>query len=328
MDLKYNYVIIGADGYYMYGYHDVMDLPFVNYHKDYTDGFKTPLKKLLLRLNFSRVINQYIKTPFSFYIYPRLFPQNFKEKKPICFIFFGGQIHIYKSSYIRYLRNTYPTAKLVLYMQDIISSYRQVDFDVEKELSKFDLCLSYDLNDARKYNMMYYPTPMSYVSVQENPMIKESDIFFCGKAKTRYPFIHYLYRKLIRRGITCDFHILDMPKGAEHVDGIHYDNNYLTYKENIQHIIKTKAILEIMQDGAVGFTPRLWESIMYDKHLITNNESLLDSKYYMDGSIHMISDNLFFDDIKKLLSKKVKYSNQYKHCLSPLHLLQTIDDLI
>ena len=322
--LKYNYVIIGSDQFYLVGYHDVICLPDVSYHSSLQDGFDSWLSRFLLKCNFSKKINTFVKNPFSFYVWPRIYPHSFDNNKPICYLFFVDHT-ILKSSYIDYIRKAEPSSKCVLYFQDLIKTNSQLDLNYFK--SKMDLIISYDQGDSREYNLYYHPTPMSYVEVEGNPNIEESDVYFCGYAKSRWPIVHECYTRLTQQGIKCDFNLVNMQDASLRMDGINYYMKPFSYLENLQHVVKTKCILEIMQEGADGYTPRLWESIMYDKHLITNNKSVFRSEFNVPEYIHDISE-INEGTIGQWKNSKVLFKSSIKTKLSPIHLLQFIDKLL
>lgn len=321
-NFKYNYVICGSGGFYNIGYRDIMNLPNVNYYESYKEGIQTTWMQRLVRLTFSKKANQYIRTPFSIITYPRIYKPKFEDNKPLCFLFFGNVQYVYQTSYLSYLRDTYPNVKLVLYMQDLICKNTELNFD--RCRNSFDVILSYDKGDSDKYGLHFHPTPMSRVHVEQDAQLEKSDIYFCGYAKTRYPLIHKLYKKYSSMGLKCDFHIMKFPKGEEKIEGIHYDDEFLTYEHNIQHVLNSKSVLEIMQEGADGFTPRVWESIIYDRHLLTNNESLSHSEYYNPDFMHDINDS----NIVHALKREVAYDTTQKNKLSPIHLLTFIDNLL
>lgn len=321
--LKYNYVIVGAGKYYLIGYRDIMQLDNVSFHETHKDGFNTWLEKKLLRLNFSHFVNSIIKTPFARYVYPKLFPHHFVDDKPLCFLFFSNSNPaVLNSSYFDYLRSKHKGIKLVMFYQDIVSSKPLLDINRIK--SKMDLVVSYDKGDCEKYDLLYHPTPFSYVEVEENKNLKNSDFYFCGYAKTRFPLVHRIYQQLSNQGYRCDFNLLGLPENIAHIEGIHYIEEPFTYMENLQHVVKSSCVLEIMQEGADGFTPRLWECITYGRHLLTNNKSIWDSPFFTEENIHSVSD-IINGEIPLWLTNKAAYSPEMKDSLSPLHLLQFIE---
>lgn len=321
---KYNYVIFGAGGYYLYGYRDIMSLSNVVYHSSFYEGFKSFFSQQIVRLNFSKRVNSFVKNPFECYVNPRLYPFSFVNNKPICFLYFVNY-YILNSSYIDYLHRTYPSAKHVLFFQDLVESNGWMD--VAKMREFMDLLISYDMGDCKKYGLEFHPTPMSKVFIPTNNELEESDIYFCGYAKCRYPIIHKLYKEYCKLELKCDFNLMGMPSNIEKIDGIKYHDKPFTYLENLQHVIKSKCILEIMQDGADGFTPRLWEAIMYDRHLLTNNQVVKTSNFFQSEAIHDIAE-LGSSDICSILERPVSWDETSKNKLSPIHLLQFIDKKI
>ena len=321
---KYNYIILGADGYYRVGYKDVIDLQNVNYFSDYYQGFDTPLKKLIVKCNFSKKLNYFVKTPFKGYVFPRLFPHSFDNENPICYLFSGQWHYVINSTYPNYVKQLDPRNKCVLFMQDLVC--RNDYIKIDKIRDKMDLLLSYDKGDCEQYGLVYYPTPMS-----KNPLLtdncegkEKSDFYFCGKAKGRYEIVHKLYLELIKRGYTCDFNILEMPTDIEHLQGIHYLEKALDYKDNLLHVKNSRCVVEIMQDGADGYTPRLWESIISDKHLLTNNHVIVNSRYFNAENIHLFKNNFEHLDCS-WLDQNALYPEDLKNSLSPINLLKFID---
>lgn len=323
MNYIHNYVIVGDAGYYMVGYYDIIKLDNVQYFSTIYGNIKSKFNRLIFRITFSGKINKIIKNPFSSYIFPRLFPFKFNIEKPLVFIFFGNTQYIYQSNYISYLRKKYPNIKIVLYMQDIIARNYALNFDIARK--KFDSILSYDNGDCKKYGLIYYPTPYSNYPIIENKKIEPIDIFYCGHAKMRYKEIFEVYRKCKNLGLKCKFFITAVPRNERiQSDDIIYDKP-ISYIENLQYVQKSKCILEIMQANADGYTPRLWESIVYNKHLLTNNVSLLKSKYYITESMHQLTD---IENILSWINISIKNSFRVKSELSPINLLNFIDKTI
>lgn len=320
--MKYNYIIAGGGGFYSIAYYKIMSLSNVAYFSEYVSGIKSWFLRLLVRINFNVIINRYIKTPFRHFVYPLLFNHTFPEKKPLCYIFFGNQYAVINTSYLGYLRCRYPNVKLVLYFQDIVSS--QPAFCVNEYKSKFDLIISYDKGDCEKYGFIYHPTPYSAINVSLLPTTEKTDVFFCGKAKSRYKTIFDVYKKCTKAGLKCLFFISEVPKEQQILaDGLVYDN-LISYECNISYVLNTKCILEIMQEDAVGFTPRLWEAITYDKHLLSNNQTIRDTIYFDSDYIHFIQDG---DDFGWIINN-VNVREEIKRTLSPQILLNKIDSLL
>lgn len=328
--LRYNYVVCGAGGYYTIGYKDIMDHPQIKYYDSYLSGVGGILLKSMVRLNFSRKVNTIIKTPLSMVVNRYLFENDFDRNSRLCYLFFMNNNVVFNSSYPQYLRSHYPNVKLALYLQDLVSSRRKQDLDIDYLKNVFDIILSYDKHDCEQYNLIYHPTPMSVVNVPNNENITFSDVYYCGSAKGRYPLIHHIFEECQKHGLVCDFNILENLHEPikDKLAGVRYIHYPMSYIENLQHVIKSNCILEVMQEHAIGYTPRLWESIVYDKHLLSNNPEIINSDYYKNGITHILDEGFSFDSFKNDIKTKVKYPVEYKQKLSPIHLFQTIDNLL
>lgn len=317
--LKYNYIIAGGNAeYYNVAYSDLRDLPNVVYFSGYIDGIHSRIKRLLARVNFNIRLNRWMKTPLRKVVNPWLFPHKF-DGENLCFIFFECQYAVINTDYIEYLRKKYPNAKFVLYMQDLVSSLPYYDINRYKRV--FDLILSYDKGDCERYGLLYYPTPYSKISMQQT-ITEDIDVFFCGASKNRYDEIISAYRKCTSEGLKCKFFVTGVPVDKQVAgEGLVY-NRPITYKENLAYISKSKCILEILQKNASGYSLRLWEAIMYDKHLLTNNTSVVESKYYCSEFIHLTNDNSPMSD---WINNDMIIPSEYKSVLSPKNFLNFID---
>lgn len=321
---KYNYVIFGGDGYYNIAYRDITDDNQVLYLHDYRQLMPVGLPRWLTRITFSTKINKLFHYPFRNYTFPRILRLPFQKEEPICFIFFGCTAFLFNSPYMHYLKAHYPNATYVLYMQDIIAKNKQLD--IQQAKMQFDYIFSYDHGDCSQYGLLYHPTPYSMVTIPDDPTLDYSDVYFCGKGKERYKTIENIYKQLTGFGLRCDFFLTDMPSDAPRLPGIHY-NKPLSYTSNLQHIMHTHCILEVMQLGADGFTPRLWESLFYNKHLLSDNTAIKDSIYYKQDSMHFLHENM--QQISRLiLSPASATEKDLLNSLSPKQLLTKIENML
>ena len=100
----------------------------------------------------------------------------------------------------------------------------------------------------------------------------------------------------------------------------------MSYEENLQHVAKTRIVLEIMQEKAFGASLRVWESMMYDKLLLTNNSGLTRLDIYNPRYMHVIDkDSLTIGD---WINELVCYEDAVKDSIRPQALLEFIDALL
>jgi hypothetical protein len=246
---------------------------------------------------------------------------------PICFLFFECWYSIFTTSYMEYLRSTYPKATFVLYLQDLV--HTNPAFDMNALRHTFDHILSYDPNDSKTYGLHYYPTPYSRFPIANAPI--EYDICFVGHAKDRLHELLDVYEQCTAVGLRCAFYIQGVrEEDKQYQDTIVY-NHPIRYVDNLSLVVRSRCVLEIGQHGGTSNSLRQWEAIMYDKHLLTNHRGVVTAPWYNERYVHLLDDLHGKDDymrLKEALSWSVEYSSETKDSLSPKHLLAYIDGLI
>ena len=84
-------------------------------------------------------------------------------------------------------------------------------------------------------------------------------------------------------------------------------------------------MFDVNQEGAVGYTSRFLEAVIYNKPLITDNKAVKETKFYKTGNI------LYYEkisDIEKSFFEKNVVDYQYNGEFSPLRLIEKIDYLL
>lgn len=317
----YNYIYTGDTKWGEVFFSEIFGQDYFKYFRTEKDNLSY-FQNLLLMANYSRKVKRLIGQPFKRMVYKNLFYHDFGNELPVSIIFQGNKTKFFNDySFIKELRKRNPKGKLVLYMIDIVSKNKELD--PEYVNTTFDLIVTYDKKDADKYGWVYVPTPFSKVELPDSNEYPNTDVYFCGSAKERLNELVKFYDLCNGKGIKCDFYLPDkIDDGLKCRDGIHYSTT-LKYKENLGRLSRAKCNLELMQEGAVGFTPRLWEAIMYDKHLVSNNKVIKESPYYYEKGIHFIDEGI--DAISEKIQKPIVYPKEIKALLSPKHLLRVID---
>lgn len=322
----YNFVIFAhPQDYYSIAYSDIINLDNVKYQKQPIANNNFLLNQMY-NFHMSSKINEIVNLPGKGFWKDKHYKNEFKDNTPICFVFFSNWIRTEGYGFIDFLKTEYPHSKYVCYFQDLISKKRNVD--VKKLKLTYDLIITFDSFEAIKYKIEHYPFVYSKVdtrSLKENN--SESDVYFLGYAKDRLNLILSIFEKLNSEGIKCDFNLAGVPKKHQlYKDKINYIKK-MPYIDNLNHIKSTKTILEIIQGNANGYTLRMCESIMYDKKILTNNQSIVDSKLYNKDYVSLFND-MSDIDFKFLKSKPVLIDNSIKDYLSPLNLLSFIEKKI
>lgn len=323
--MKYNFVIFASDFYcYETAYGDIIGLENTKFIINPTPIGKS-INYPLYRIHHSVKINNIINIPYKNIWFKSYFKDNFREKLPLCFVFFSNWLTLERYGYIDFLRRKYKNSKYVCFFQDMIILKK--DVDIEHVKKTFDLVISFDHYEATQYKIKYFPLVNSRSRFDLSSDLQQSDIFFLGAAKNRLNDIYSAYEQLKYKNLKCDFYLTGVKlEDQQYKNEIHFIKS-MPYIENLKHIFKTNCILEIMQKGGHGFTQRMVEAITYDKKIITNNPEVLNSPFYDSSnilvfeSINDISENnLFFHNFSR------KADHHYKNEISPLKLLDFITD--
>jgi len=318
----FNFVIFSGAFYcYSITYGDIIGLTNVQYIEDLIKT-KNKLINFLFRLHHSPRINNIINLPLKNIWNGMHFDNDFTDQNPICFLFFYRWLKYEKEGFFLYLKKKYPDAKFVIFFQDLIALQH---FDIEYIKKIFDLVLCIDHNEAKLYNILYYPLVNSLYKYSLDSDLEESDVYFLGYAKNRMKTIIEIYELLKSLNLKCDFNIAGVASEKQvYKNSVNYISG-MSYFDNLKHIAKTKCILEIMQQGQVGFTQRVCEAITYDKKIITNNPNITSAPFYLSQNIcdfKEIADLKTRMDFMDGLNSNVDY--HYKEMLSPVKLLEFI----
>ncbi len=226
-----------------------------------------------------------------------------------------------KDGFLQFLRNHYPNAKLV-YLLLNVNRYLNIDFDSFSP--NFDLVITIDEGDAKRYGLEFHPFFYSAVDI-ENDDLEESDVLFVGNAKDRLEEIHNLYAILTQNGFKCDFHIVGVERQDQKYEGRITYNRPMNYDEVVCRVKKTKVLLELMQQGQTCGTLREHEAVLYRKKLLTNNSYIKNRNFYSRDNVSVFErvDEIDIAWLKSQVNLPANYSGQEE--LSPrafLHYVQ------
>lgn len=319
--MKYNYVFFQLSyDYYRIAYCDLTKYEGVEYIDQYPK-YGGELIRMLCKIHRSPILNRFVYLPLKRVWNPFFFKNNFADKKPICFLFSAGCAYLKDYGFVDYLKKKYPSAKFVCFYQDIVESVKSSKIEDIKRV--FDLVLSYDPDDSKKYDLVFHNTVFSDYTITGPNNVNKSDVYFVGAAKNRLQQILDVYKKLKDFSLTCDFNIIGVPKQDQvEGEGLHYIDG-MSYVENLKHVIKTRVVLEVMQKRATGASLRLWECINYDKIFLTNNEFAPYFSCYDASNMHQISE---IENIKQWISTPCCYSEGQKESIRPIKLLEFIEE--
>lgn len=292
---------------------------------------QTPLdySTVLMRrsFNLTKLIDKRFNTSLCKLWYPYLIKPKFNNKKPICFIVSSYNLPL---SFFSYLRKKYPDCKLVKIYRDLTKVIGRVNSQYEPDniRDSFDVLMSFDSDEAKLLNMVYFDEIESKVDVPKSDDYPLYDVFIAAKAKDRLPKIMKAYEIFSKAGLRCYFYLTGVsvedriPK-----DGIEYADINMPYMKMLYYSVNSRCMFDINQGGAVGYTSRFLEAVMYNKKIITDNPFVKQSKYYNSNYIQLIQS---IDDIDPsfVLDQSTIIDYKYQNDFSPVNLILQIERLL
>ena len=290
----------------------------------YKEAFSgSSLLEKIFHYHWAYSINRKICLPFKRLWFKKMFSQDFEDDLPIIFIYFAGGTIYYGKEFLQYVKRKNPNNKNVMLYADLLSKSGEKEHYLLKDL--VDLELTYDASEAKKYGIAYSPCVVysKLIPEPENPNVKY-DVYFLGAAKDRLYKIHDVYRYLKKNGLRCKFIVTGVPKEMQ-IEGIEYSNG-ISYEQNLQYVIQSKCLLEIIQGYSSDITMRAREAIAYRRKFITNCPRKLTDLFHEDQLCQ-------FEDAKDISLSFLKadfYPDNFnpKIDLNPLSRLFFIQDKV
>ena len=202
-------------------------------------------------------------------------------------IFNSALLQYYSREYFVRLKRKHPSIQYILYIIDPMPE--GLWKEIEATLDVFEEVLTIHPYNCNRFGFKYLPYIYAKPEIKRRwENIPDTNLFFCGVAEDyRQEVVNDIVSECDKRNI--DFEIYLKPCGNDWIEHEHVHYSEMSYEENVQRILKSKCILEIMHQGYVGITQRYLEAIIYNKKLLTNNEEVMKLPYYDTGYIKYFS---------------------------------------
>ena len=156
---------------------------------------------------------------------------------------------------------------------------------IEKHVDSFDLIYDFERKDVNvqkvRHLEQFFPVGLHDVAqcTFDERTNEKLVCYFLGKDKNRLNLLTELASKLISYNVILDFNIVGD-------NNVKYDSNYvidksLSYNENLKRSLASDILIDITREDQTGWTLRILEALYFNKKVITNNKSIMNSDIYV-----------------------------------------------
>lgn len=221
------------------------------------------------------------------------------------------------ADFVKWIRKNNPDKRIVFLYLNIV----KMSIDPESLKQNAEV-YTWDKQDAQKYGLKMYKGTYWAKKVPKLQK-KKYDVLFIGRDKGRFEELRELEHRLNDMGLVTYFHIVaDRPYQKEK-DGYRY-KNIISYQQLLELTLQSRAVLDMVQAGQVGYTLRTMESIFYGIKLVTNNKSIQGYDFYEKENIFILGEEdiglmkAFLDKPLKPVDRKILQSYTFESLINNL----------
>ena len=297
--------------------YDIEELPRI-------EGIPSFLKPLF-RLHYSEKINRHLWLPGKmiwkhFYT---LHKYHFDENEEYTIILLNGSLrNHYSYSYLKKLKLVHRNLKLAIILFDSLG--RSSMQRTEQMLPLFNKVFSFDASDCSRYGFSRIFSAYSMPEGMYKDSKMESSVFFIGYGKGRLELLQNTFKRIGTEISGCRFYITGVKNTEkEEIQGVTYNENMSFYQEQLM-AYNTDCIVEVLKEGQQGITLRTCEAVLFNKKLLTNNQSIVDMPFYNSEfmSVFAAPEDIDMDFIKEKM--EVRYED--KGWFSPLRIIELLEN--
>jgi len=234
-----------------------------------------------------------------------------------------------------YLKEETKAKKLILYMWDSLKNKNRwlsiINF--------FDKCLTFDPDDAKKYNLVFRPLFFtSDLNDSKSPHVKYN-ISFIGtghsdrveiiekiKQQCKILKLDYFFYLYLQSPLVYYLYKVIKLKRFKKIERQYFFYKPLEYNDYIDISESSNVIVDIEHPKQKGLTMRTFEVLGKEKKLITTNSSIKEYDFYNDVNICVIDrknpvmDTQFFEKKYEKLPEQVYYKYSINGWLEDIFL--------
>ena len=174
-------------------------------------------------------------------------------------------------------RSVHAKAPLHLWLWNPIIDYEPYFSRHKNEIEGLGFSIhTFDKKNAEIFKLQYHKQFFPIRVCQKIPTINNywTDFYFLGAEKGRTHILNEISEAL--SGYCIDFRIANN------------FSEYISYDENINNVIHTRCVVDIVQSNQSDISLRPLEALAFRKKLLTNNQSVLNADFYNSDNIFVI----------------------------------------
>lgn len=188
----------------------------------------------------------------------------------------------FQKKHFEYIKACYPNAPIVIYLWDSLNRL----YNKNVILSATNRILTFDREDAVKYNLILRPLFARFVNQQSEKNCEKYNVVFIGLDHSiRYNVIKKLRKQMDDNGVK--YKIVLTSKSIFKFIGIYITHRIrkkdkdlfltkpLPYSEYLQILNNTNVVLDISHPKQTGLTMRTIETLAMGKRIITTNKDIV-----------------------------------------------------
>ncbi|WP_324682028.1 hypothetical protein [Bibersteinia trehalosi] len=209
----------------------------------------------------------------------------------------------YSLDFIKYVRERTNKGGMVNYQWDGLDRFPRI----YQRLPFFDRVYVFDVQDLGKADNLL-PTTSFYFDFDLSPQPIVYDFYFLGGHRDdRMPFIVKFTEYAQQKNWHLNFNIVinprDKHKKALYPSNVNFlfDHEAKEFRENLNAARQSRILLDFVISEHKGLSLRTFESIGYDKKLITTNAEVKKYDFYHPNNMFVLDNN--FDELEAFLTK-------------------------
>lgn len=204
---------------------------------------------------------------------------------------------------LSYLKKHFPKATIILWYWNSVSNSVNPQKIAKKDIETW----SFDPADCQKYKMFYNN---QFFIMENKPVLNftkyNRDVFYIGVDKNRGKLLSDLKKIFDEQNISYFFNLVQY-KNASNKSEIPYQPS-LNYKEVLNYISGSKAIIDLVVEEQTGLTLRPVEALFLRKKLITNMQNIIHYDLYNPQNIFILGYDSI-GDLRNFIDSEYDASN-------------------